>query len=120
MENVAVARRFVARSFADRVPSDVVDDLVLATSELVTNALEHGRAAAVVVSVRCQDGEAAVTVRSSGGQGLAFDTSTWRAAPPDRTSGRGLGIVHAVADDIDVRRTGDSIEITVHRRFPAA
>jgi anti-sigma regulatory factor (Ser/Thr protein kinase) len=49
MQNVSVARRFVSDTLDGLVPSSVVADLLLATSELVTNAFEHGRESPVVV-----------------------------------------------------------------------
>jgi anti-sigma regulatory factor (Ser/Thr protein kinase) len=45
---------------------------------------------------------------------------TWTTARADRISGRGLGIVRQVADDVDVERSGDSVAITVRRRFQSS
>lgn len=118
LSSVGAARRFVRNALADRTPDEVASDLVLVVSELVTNAIEHGARAPVEVSVRADHGLASVTVTSAGGDGLA-GVAHWRAAEPDRLSGRGLGIVRRLADEIDVERTAGAVAITVHRRFAA-
>lgn len=115
MGNVATARRFVQSTFADVVPNDVAADLVLATSELVTNAFEHGRSSAVLVTASTAGGRASVTVSSRSEPGAVAPVDQWTRPAPERLSGRGLGIVHEVADAVDVRRDGDTLAITVHR-----
>jgi anti-sigma regulatory factor (Ser/Thr protein kinase) len=116
MQNVGAARRFVRAALQDVVPNDVVADLALATSELVTNAFEHGPSA-VVVTTRIDAEQASVSVRSSATDGLSRDVASWKTAPPERLSGRGLGIVSSVADDVEVQRIDDEVEVTVRRRF---
>jgi anti-sigma regulatory factor (Ser/Thr protein kinase) len=116
MENVGNARRFVQSSVAGAVPTRVAADLVLATSELVTNAFEHA-AAPVVVIVRAGAGAASVTVRSGGVPDRIDDVDGWRTAPPDSVSGRGLGIVSHIADHVEFARVGDEVEITIRRRW---
>jgi anti-sigma regulatory factor (Ser/Thr protein kinase) len=115
MENVGRARSFVHIAVDTAAPEQVVTDLVLATSELVTNAFEHA-AAPVEVIVRVGEARAWVTIRCAGvAPDRIGDVDGWRTAPPDRITGRGLGIVHHVADHVDVVRTGDELEITVRR-----
>ncbi len=58
-----------------------------------------------------------MTVTSRGEADTLPDVDSWTTARADRVSGRGLGIVRQIADDIDVERSGDTIVITVHRRF---
>lgn len=113
--SIRAARRFVQESCADAVPPDVTDDLVLATSELVTNAIEHGVPLPVRVTVRVAADEASIAVRSYSDPGRIRDVADWRPAPADRRSGRGLSIVKHLADRVDVVRSGDSIEIIVRR-----
>jgi anti-sigma regulatory factor (Ser/Thr protein kinase) len=116
MSNVAAARRFVRSELDGSAPEPAVSDLMLITSELVTNAFEHG-SGRVVLTVRCDDGAASVTV-SSGGPPVTLPTvDTWTTARADRVSGRGLGIVRQIGDDIEVDRSPDGVMITVHRRF---
>lgn len=116
MANVAIARRFVTAQFAELVPDSARRDLVLATSELVTNAIEHGGDAPVVVTARAGDGTASVTVTSSTEEAIE-PIDAWTMAAADQLSGRGLGIVRSLATDVDLERIGDRVSITVHRRF---
>lgn len=117
MRNVAAARRHVEAAFGARVPPAVVADLVLAVSELVTNAIEHGVTGPVVVSARVAGRDAVVSVRSADDAGRVSPTDRWYPAAPDRPNGRGLGIVHAVADDVTVVRDRGALEITVSKRL---
>jgi anti-sigma regulatory factor (Ser/Thr protein kinase) len=119
MRNVALARRFVESTFNGVIPSWVMSDLVLATSELVTNAIEHGRASEVVVTAMTDEANAWISVRSAHDAGGIGPIDRWETAAPDRSSGRGLGIVQAVADDVTVVRRDDSVEIIVSKRLDA-
>ncbi len=117
MANVRHARRFVHSSVDGAVPERVSADLVLATSELVTNAFEHA-GAPVEVIVRAGADFATVTIRCAGVErdGIAA-VARWRTAPPDHITGRGLGIVYHVADHVEFAQTGDEVEITVRRNW---
>lgn len=117
MANVSAARRFVRKELEGRIPADAVTDLMLATSELVTNAFEHGASQPVRLTVRCNREEASITVVSAGEGSRVPDVDDWTTAQADRISGRGLGIVREIADDIKVERSDGSVAITVHRRF---
>ena len=117
MGNVSAARRFVRNELAGRVPEEAVSDLMLATSELVTNAFEHGSSRPVRLTVRSNTDEASITVVSRGEGDRVPDVDVWTTAGADRISGRGLGIVREIADDIHVERSGGGVAITVHRRF---
>jgi anti-sigma regulatory factor (Ser/Thr protein kinase) len=116
MANVGLARRFVRSELQGRVPEDAVSDLMLVTSELVTNAIEHG-APPVVLTVRTDEHAASVTVVSGGHGKPVPAVNTWRTANADQISGRGLGIVREIVDDIDVKHYGGTVEITALRRF---
>src|SRR5262245_60895230 len=114
MANVSAARRFVREELEGRrVPERAVTDLMLATSELVTNAFEHGSHQPVRLTVRSNGNEASITVVSGGEYGHVPQIDDWTTARADRISGRGLGIVRAIADGIDVERAGSSVAITV-------
>lgn len=127
--SAAAARDFTRTMLsASGVPEEVTIDLVLATSELVTNAIEHGDGEQVGVTVRVDDSGpewvATVTVSSMTDAALS-DPVSWSIAPPDSASGRGLGIVRAVADTVTIERATDGspstesseVSITVSRRW---
>lgn len=116
LANVSAARRFVRANLEGVVPPAVSDDLQLAASELVTNAIVHGAPGLVVVTVDADTTSAAVTVWSRGdAPTVDVDPDRWRVADSDRISGRGLGIVRQLADDVDVVRSDDDLTITVRR-----
>jgi anti-sigma regulatory factor (Ser/Thr protein kinase) len=116
LSSVGAARRFVEQALGTLVPPQVVADLVLATSELVTNAIEHADTApGVDVTVRVANRTAFVTVISCGDHSGLAETELWATSAPDVRSGRGLGIVRAVSDHVDVVRAGDAVHITIRR-----
>ncbi|HWL43971.1 MAG TPA: ATP-binding protein [Ilumatobacter sp.] len=119
--SITIARRFVARTFAGRVPRDVIADLVLVTSELVTNAIEHGYGAdgergPVHVAAQVGSASATVSVRSPGDDRLA-DPDDWEIPTPEVRTGRGLGIVRRVSDHVEVVRQDDQVEISASRTW---
>ncbi|MDN3292737.1 SpoIIE family protein phosphatase [Streptomyces ficellus] len=95
--SVATARAFVRDTLQGWGYTDVVDDAVVLTSELVTNAVIHAGTAADVLCLRTENGvrievadrypEREVPLQGSG----RFDTS------PDRENGRGLLLCAALA-----------------------
>lgn len=109
---VAFARRFVRGVLADGVGADVLGDLQLIVSELFSNAVEHGDNTTVRVGVTQSDDFAAVSVRSDGSSHGVRPPDDWRVPDPEAITGRGLGIVREIADDVTVERDGDIVTIT--------
>ena len=100
---VAAARRFVRETLqswlgAHQAPEDrsLVDDAVLLTSELVTNAVVH---AGTPVQVTCKlaDGGLEVMVRDSLPASMVPGPAKDGDLPAERTSGRGLLLPSALA-----------------------
>jgi anti-sigma regulatory factor (Ser/Thr protein kinase) len=103
----AKARQHVS-AFLKRpdVSTDVVNDVVLAVSELVTNAVEAG-ATSIELCVDVTKHDITMSVDD--------DTAGWPtlAAPdPNSTRGRGLAIVAKTADNWDVERTRQGKKVT--------
>lgn len=112
-------RSFVRDALGEaHVPDHVVADVELVVSELAGNAIEHGagdeltvevdatRRPWLTISVTCV-GEAAPALRA---------WRTWAIAPPDARSGRGLGIVRRLMDDVDVEARGGRVTVRCRRR----
>ncbi len=101
-EGVVEARSLVAEHLRHQeLPNEVVEDAVLITSELVTNALRYGRLP-VDLRVRSDGHEVMLEVRDR-------DTFRPRKLRPssDDEHGRGLQIVAALADRWGTRATED-------------
>jgi anti-sigma regulatory factor (Ser/Thr protein kinase) len=98
-ESVAVARRFVEHTLAERaLPDEPVETAVLLTSELVGNAVVH---ADDHIDVRVVASPSAVRVEvldSAKGEPVV------QAANPLATSGRGLRIVASLATTWGTKR----------------
>jgi len=91
------ARRVVRDTLTGwRLPA-LVDSCVLTVSELVTNAVRHGLPP---LGLRVRRWVGGVRIDVSDGRPEPLDTSSRRQPVGLTESGRGLGIVRAVADDL--------------------
>jgi anti-sigma regulatory factor (Ser/Thr protein kinase) len=116
--DVSEARHAVAGYLSARgVSSIVVDDMELVTSELVTNAVVHGRRGSIGVEVDAEN-EIVVTVSNLGPAQAIPPIEDWRAASPLAPSGRGLGIVRRLCDDVAVLEIDDTTVVVCRRRVP--
>ncbi len=99
---ISVARRFVRQTVTEVLPPDVVADLQLIASELVSNTIEHGGAAEVVVTLEWTDANASVLVTTDARATDLGPVDSWTIAQVDEVSGRGLGIVRELADSVAI------------------
>lgn len=106
-ESVGAARRAVARFAADLEVD--VDDIMLATSEAVGNAVAHAygddAAGDVEVSAKASPTELTVTVRDHG-RGLA-------AGNGNPGAGFGLNIIRRVAQRVELADTPRGVALTM-------
>jgi anti-sigma regulatory factor (Ser/Thr protein kinase) len=105
----ATTRRWIASASSDR---DEVDDVTMAVNEAVQNAIEHGhrrRRTPVAVVLQRDGADLALTVRDSG---RWMDNS-----PGDR--GRGLELMRALVDDVDVSTARGGTTVVLRRRLRA-
>jgi anti-sigma regulatory factor (Ser/Thr protein kinase) len=92
--------------------SDEVAAITLACGEACANAIEHAYAPGAAyfeLEGRHADGLVTITVR---------DTGRWRAAR-GTNRGRGLTIIAAAIDELDLRTTDAGTEVVMHRRLRA-
>lgn len=113
--------RMAACLEAAGVPAGQRNRCLLASEEIVVNALRHGREDAreeVVVQLATAGGEIAVTVSHLG---IDFDPSDPRSIPPmdvQRVGGNGLRLVHQMADSIRyAHHDGRSTVVLIQRIF---
>lgn len=81
-----------------------VANFELIVSELVTNSVQYGNGAEIVVGVDAvTDGWYTVSISSGvDGELPPLDPATWTVADAEMRSGRGLGIVRSLADAVSV------------------
>jgi serine phosphatase RsbU (regulator of sigma subunit)/anti-sigma regulatory factor (Ser/Thr protein kinase) len=92
--SAAAARRFVRQTLTDWGAAHLIDDAVLLTNELVTNAVVH---AGTEVNVSCALGRDYVQVSVADSHGSRPLPPTVSNAAPDKTSGRGLYLLSQIA-----------------------
>lgn len=111
--SVAAARRFVRDMLPMTGPA--VDDIELITSELVTNAVQHGGAGGIGVRVAGDETVLRVEVTDSGSGRLPRP-----GVSGDGERGRGLLHVEALSDRWGVRENAAGVTVWAEIRRPAA
>ncbi|MGW7367601.1 SpoIIE family protein phosphatase [Streptomyces sp. NPDC054841] len=95
--SVATARAFVRDTLQGWGYSDVVDDAVVLTSELVTNAVIHAGTAADVLCLRTEEGVRVEVADRYPEREIPIQGGGRTHAHPDRENGRGLLLCAALA-----------------------
>ena len=90
----ALARAYLAEH-ADGLPDELIDDALLLVSELVTNAVQHGRPD-IILRIRKHPPGIGVSVQDEGEELLARHTG---APDLQALGGRGLLLVDALASE---------------------
>ena len=95
-------------------PSEGAGRVLLASSEAVTNAIEHGSPAggAVEVELSVTDERADIRVLDQGRPGGPRAVVPRDPPPPSSPRGRGLIIISRLADDFELRSRGAGTEVS--------
>ncbi|MGE0026660.1 MAG: ATP-binding protein [Thermoleophilia bacterium] len=95
-------------------PADGAARMLLASTEAVTNAIEHGSpmGGAVEVELTVTTERAQVRVLDQGRPGAPCPVIPEVAPPSTHTRGRGLLIISRLADDVDLRSAGLGTQIS--------
>jgi len=117
---VSIARHAVAQHLARAgVPSTIIDDIELVASELVTNAIIHPRPPVASVQLRVDLGDVIEIRVSNAGMVAAIPpVAAWHPAPAAALSGRRLGIVRRLCDEVTLEQVGERAVITCWRSVP--
>jgi PAS domain S-box-containing protein len=95
--SVATARSFVRDTLQGWGFADIIDDAVVLTSELVTNAVVHAGTAADVLCLRSDDGVRIEVSDRYPERELPLQSAAVTMSSPDREGGRGLQLCAALA-----------------------
>lgn len=104
----ALLRRWLTQAAASDVD---VHAIVMACSEACTNAIEHAGAGpdeTIAFEAVLRDGEVDVTVR---------DRGHWRDQRPPSDQGRGLDLIDALMDDVQLSTTTEGTVVRLRRRL---
>jgi serine/threonine-protein kinase RsbW len=109
-------RRLVAQTLGD-LSQEVVDDVLLALDEAVSNAIRHGSRGGeqVLVTVESDDEWVEMTVRD-GGPTPRLPRLPAEPPPVLQTGGRGLWLILQLVDEVRVQRIEDGTRLTMRRR----
>jgi serine/threonine-protein kinase RsbW len=119
-EGASRARAVVREAAAElRLDGEVTWELLLATTEAFANAVEHGSPSdsrGILLSVDSEDGGIGVEVCD---WGSGFDPGT-RSAKPPLEGGRGMPIIAAITDRLEVLRELGMTRVRFEKRLAAA
>ena len=113
-----------ARAFTQHVlssagtPDDVVERMVLAVAEACNNAILHAAGDDFTVSILVDGGRALISISDDG---AGFDPPARPSMPgPQATGRRGLALMQALVDVVDVTSTAGGTTVALMHAFPAA
>jgi anti-sigma regulatory factor (Ser/Thr protein kinase) len=111
---VWLRRELASAVAASGLGAEAAEDLVYATSEIATNAVEHG-AGTGVLQAWVADGEVVCLVEDAG---LLRQPFPGVVPPPlDQDRGRGLWLARALCDDVDVAVDDAGTRVRLARRL---
>ena len=117
-------RQFVTDTLRDHGATvKVISDYALAVSELVTNIIEHGNGSKLTILIDVVDPdwwEVEIVGGASNAPGHLLHPATWTVADADEASGRGLGIVRHLMDEILSDTADGQVSIRCRRRRDSA
>ena len=118
--SVASARSFVRDTLQGWGFADIVDDAVVLTSELVTNAVVHAGTSADVLCLRSDEGVRIEVADRYPEREIPLQGSPVNMGSPDREGGRGLQLCAALAGRWGVEYTPTHKQVWFQLRPPRA
>ncbi|MGQ4414050.1 SpoIIE family protein phosphatase [Streptomyces sp. SAS_269] len=116
--SVATARSFVRDTLQGWGFADIIDDAVVLTSELVTNAVVHAGTHAEVLCLRTEDGVRVEVSDRYPERELPVQSAHAAMGNPDREGGRGLQLCAALATRWGVDYTPTHKNVWFHLDLP--
>ncbi len=104
------------------IDESVIADIAISVSELVNNAVAHGNKSSIdepiVIAIRKTNGKVTITVTD---QGSGFDPDEIDDPLADenllKEAGRGIFIVRALMDAVDVKASDKGTTVTITKAF---
>jgi serine/threonine-protein kinase RsbW len=119
-ESASEARTLVRHAASElRLDGSTTWELMLATTEAVANAIEHGEPCArrgIFLRLEAVDGKFGVEVSDCGG---CFPADP-RSRKSGRQGGRGMPIIAAITDRLDVLRSTGVTRVRFEKRLASA
>jgi anti-sigma regulatory factor (Ser/Thr protein kinase) len=113
------ARQFVSETLrAHGASPQLIKDYALVVSELTTNIIEHGDGSRLVIYLDVADPEwweVEVVGGASTTPAQLLEPETWTVAGVDDVSGRGLGIVRHLMNDISTGSNAGQVSVRCRR-----
>ena len=112
-------RRAIAEHCGDHLTPETLADVQFVASELVTNAVEHGKRGVVTVDVVVDAASAELTVTSSGNSRGMPHPVDWTMPEEMTAGGRGLAFTRMLSSTVELHtvvdsETGDWVSVTAH------
>jgi anti-sigma regulatory factor (Ser/Thr protein kinase) len=101
-----------------RLDGSTTWDLMLATTEAVANAVEHGKPCdprGIYLALEAHDGTIGIEVRDCG----CFPTEP-RTSKPDQQGGRGMPIIATIMDKLEVAPSSNITSVRFEKRLATA
>jgi serine/threonine-protein kinase RsbW len=118
-ESASEARALIRDAASElRLDGSTTWELMLATTEAVANAIEHGEPCdprGILIRLEAVDGRFGVEVSDCGG---CFPADP-RSRKPDLQGGRGMPIIAAITDSLDVLRSTGLTRVRFEKRLAA-
>ena len=115
---VPSARAFVRRALrGNGVPSEMMDPLVLAVAEACNNAILHAGGDAFGVTVMVEGASCTIVVTDSGAGFVPPERPQMPA--PDATNSRGLALMQALVDRVEVTSGENGTTVVLAHSLPA-
>lgn len=118
--SVATARSFVRDTLQGWGFADIVDDAVVLTSELVTNAVVHAGTSADVLCLRSDEGVRIEVADRYPEREIPLQATAVNMGSPDREGGRGLQLCAALAGRWGVDYSPTHKQVWFHLDLPIA
>lgn len=116
---VPTARAFVTRTLAPlALPIEVSDRLVLAAAEAFNNVVLHASGDTFAVTVSVESGACTVRVADGGG-GFTVPTTRPVMPPAHEVNHRGLALMYALVDRVDVVSTARGTAVVLAQALGA-